>query len=134
MTTGGCLCGRVRYRLAAAPREVYLCHCGQCQKAQGGAFAASVPVAAASFELSAGAEYLKAYRSSPAKARYFCAECGSPLYSQTDGKNVLRLRAGSLDPPVELTIKAHIYTAGRAPWDEIHDSHPQFEGQEPGRA
>jgi len=45
---GGCLCGAVRYRVAALAGPVLLCHCGQCRKAQGSAFAANAPVRIAS--------------------------------------------------------------------------------------
>lgn len=116
-----------------APTDVYLCHCRQCQKAQGSAFAASVPIPADDFELVSGSECLKAFRATPSKGRFFCGECGAPIYSRVDGKDVLRLRAGSLDPPVQLTVRAHIYTEARAAWFEILDTVPRYPGQEPGR-
>lgn len=130
---GGCLCGEVRYRVTSDATQVFLCYCRQCQKAQGSAFVASVPVSLADFQLVAGMACLKSYRSSPLKARYFCGECGSPLYSQVDGKSVLRLRAGSLDKPSGLQIQAHIYTADITCWYAINDTHPQYPELEPGR-
>jgi len=36
---GGCACGAVRYRLASAPMFVNCCHCLDCQRQTGGAFA-----------------------------------------------------------------------------------------------
>ena len=34
---GGCLCGKIRYRLIAAPyTPPYYCHCDTCRKATGG--------------------------------------------------------------------------------------------------
>jgi hypothetical protein len=35
---GGGACGRVRYRLEAAPMFVHCCHCRDCQRQSGGAF------------------------------------------------------------------------------------------------
>lgn len=131
--TGGCLCGKVRYRVSSDHVEVFLCYCRQCQQAQGAAFVASVPVPAADFQLLSGATNLKAFRASAEKSRYFCSECGSPLYSQVDGNSRLRLRAGSLDVPVKLVIQAHFHTASRADWYPINDAHPQYPGFEPGR-
>ena len=131
--TGGCLCGKVRYRLRRAPSEIYFCHCGQCRKAQGTAFAASVPVPADDFILTAGAEYLRTYRSSARKARYFCGHCGSPIYSQVDRTPILRIRAGSLDRADTLHGAAHIYTADQASWYRILDELPQYAGREPSR-
>ena len=39
---GGCLCGAVRYTTNAAPEFVGLCHCTDCQKHTGSAFAIMV--------------------------------------------------------------------------------------------
>ncbi|MGH7052276.1 MAG: GFA family protein, partial [Stellaceae bacterium] len=36
---GGCVCGAVRYRLTAAPLIVHACHCRDCQRLTGAAFA-----------------------------------------------------------------------------------------------
>ena len=130
---GGCLCGAVRYRLATAPKEVWFCHCGQCRKAQGSAFAASVPVSRSDFTLLSGGAALKAFRSSPHKARWFCSHCGSPLYSEVEGGSALRVRAGSLDEPVQLTPKGHIFVADKASWEELDDDLPRFDAREPGR-
>ena len=131
--TGGCLCGKVRYRVSSDHTQVFLCYCRQCQQAQGAAFVASVPVPAADFQLISGAETLRAFRATAAKARYFCGECGAPLYSQVDGNTRLRLRAGSLDIPTELVIQAHIHTVSMAAWYQINDTHPQYPGFEPAR-
>ncbi len=42
--SGGCLCGKVRYRAEAEPVFVGLCHCRDCQKFTGSAFALVVAV------------------------------------------------------------------------------------------
>jgi hypothetical protein len=39
---GGCLCGAVRYTTNATPEFVGLCHCTDCQKHTGSAFAIMV--------------------------------------------------------------------------------------------
>jgi len=43
--TGGCQCGRVRYQIRAEPLAVYVCHCTECQRQSGSAFALSLAVA-----------------------------------------------------------------------------------------
>ena len=133
-TCGGCLCGAVRYRLSQAPSEVWFCHCGQCRKAQGSAFVASVPVPRAQFALVAGTETLKGFSASPGKTRWFCGACGSPLYSEVAGGEFLRLRAGSLDEPVTLQPAGHIFVADKASWEDLHDDLPKFAAREPGRS
>ncbi|MFL6835047.1 MAG: GFA family protein, partial [Xanthobacteraceae bacterium] len=43
--SGGCQCGGVRYELSAEPLTVYVCHCTECQRQSGSAFALSLAVA-----------------------------------------------------------------------------------------
>ena len=131
--TGGCLCGGVRFRLKRPPTEIYFCHCHQCQKAQGGAFAASVPVLKVDFELVSGADLLRAFRSSLNKARNFCVRCGSPIFSEVDDATTLRIRAGTLDDAQSLQGVAHIFITDKVAWYEIHDDLPQYAAREPGR-
>lgn len=132
---GGCLCGAVRYEVAAgALGAIVLCHCGQCRKAQGSAFAAVAPVQAAGFRLLAGADALKAYASSPGKWRSFCGHCGSPIHSRRDGvPEWVRLRIGTLDTPIASRPAAHIHVASKAEWWDIRDELPQYPAIEPGR-
>ncbi len=102
--TGGCQCGRVRYRAALEKPEGYLCHCRMCQRATGG-FAASffnVPQSAVTWE---GEPDL--YRSSPIAYRPFCKQCGTPLgFRFVEGPNC-DLTIGSLDDPSDMRPTHH---------------------------
>jgi hypothetical protein len=128
MNTGGCLCGGVRYEVEGPLAPVQLCHCGQCRKAQGGAFGANVPVDGAAFRLIQGEDLLREYRASPLKRRVFCGTCGSPLFSQRDDTpGALRLRVGTLDGDgAGLEIGFHIQAASKAAWWPIDDDHPAY--------
>tara|TARA_R110002073_G_scaffold8376_3_gene46349 strand:+ start:3686 stop:4093 length:408 start_codon:yes stop_codon:yes gene_type:complete len=131
--TGSCLCGRVRYRIDGEPGPLVYCHCAQCRKAQGVAFAANTPIPVAAFHLLCGADSLAGYRASAEKTRYFCRACGSPMYSHIEGAELLRLRAGTLDPGAKLVAVAHIFATSKAGWHDITDPLPQYPGREPGR-
>lgn len=109
------------------------CHCRACRKSAGAAMLAVVPVPCAAFQLHDPYQQLRAWRASPHKQRIFCATCGSPLYSQRDGDDIVRVRAGLLDLPADIPLGAHIYCADAARWDEIHDRLPRHAGIEPGR-
>jgi len=125
--SGGCLCGAVRYEVEGELAPVQLCHCGQCRKAQGSAFGANVPVAAAAFRLLQGGDVLREHRASPGKRRVFCGTCGSPLFSQRDdAPAALRLRAGSLDDGADLVLGVHIQTDSKAAWWPIDDERPRY--------
>lgn len=135
MIEGGCLCGGVRYRYDGEIDQVSLCHCSQCRKAQGSAFAAVCPVDAARFHLLQGAELLRAYRATPGKARVFCSRCGSPIYSLRDSlPGVRRLRLGTVDTPFRCANVFHIHAASRASWLDIADEFPQYPGARPEAA
>lgn len=130
---GGCLCGGVRYEIDGPLAPVQLCHCGQCRKAQGSAFGANLPVAAAAFRLVRGQDLLREYRASPAKRRVFCGTCGSPLFSaRDDTPEALRLRAGTLDGDAAgLEIGVQIQTASKAAWWSIDDDRPAYPAEAP---
>ncbi|MEQ8750708.1 MAG: GFA family protein, partial [Amphiplicatus sp.] len=76
MRTGGCRCGAVRFTARGAPLLVVNCHCSDCRKATGAAFATFVdyPRDAVTFERQA-----ESYASSPGAERLFCMRCGSPI-------------------------------------------------------
>ena len=132
--SGSCLCGTIRYEISGELGPIVLCHCAQCRKAQGSAFAANAAVNAADFAIVAGEEALTAYESSPGKKRHFCRRCGSPIISTRDTvPGVVRVRIGTLDSRIDASPSAHIYVASKAAWEEIHDGLPQYAGLEPSR-
>ncbi len=134
MYEGSCLCGTVRYRVTGGLGPIVQCHCRQCRKAQGTAFATNAPVAAEQFLIVAGEDALRIYESSPGKERVFCGNCGSPLISRRgDRPQTVRLRLGTLDTPIDQRPTAHIYAAHKAEWDEILDRRPAYPEREPGR-
>jgi hypothetical protein len=131
---GSCLCGTIRYEIRGELGAIVLCHCAQCRKAQGSAFAANAPVRTADFAIVAGSGSLAAYESSPGKKRHFCRNCGAPIISTRDSApEYVRVRVGTLDSSVHARPTAHIFTASKAGWYEIRDGLPQHTGLEPAR-
>lgn len=94
--TGGCQCGRVRYRITLEKREGYLCHCRMCQRATGGFAAAFVNVPVENFQWLAEPEW---HESSPIARRPFCRECGTPLGFRFNDAVTQDVTYGSLDDP-----------------------------------
>ncbi|HEX7855545.1 MAG TPA: GFA family protein [Sphingobium sp.] len=94
--TGGCQCGRVRYRAEVETDEAYLCHCRMCQRATGGvsiAFA-NMPQAALTWETEPDW-----YGSSPIARRPFCSRCGTPLGFRFVEGDTIDIAVGSFDDP-----------------------------------
>lgn len=76
MPAGRCLCGAVRFTVAAVDPEYHACHCGMCLRWSGGPFL-SVSTTGALFQ---GKENITVYESSPWADRGFCNKCGSILF------------------------------------------------------
>lgn len=124
---GSCLCGGIRYQIDGELSGAMFCHCQKCRKANGSAFAFNAPIAANNFKLLSGAELLQSFASSPDAKRYFCKNCGSPLYSQrSSAPEILSLRLGTLNDDIAINKVAHIFVGSKAAWDDIHDDLPQF--------
>jgi hypothetical protein len=129
MHTGGCLCGGIRFSIDGELQPLQLCHCIDCRKAQGGAFASVLPVSANAFTLQAGEELLQRFESSPGKERVFCGRCGSPIYSRRISRpGAFRIRAGLMDQPLPVRPAFHQFVANKANWWNIDDDLPQFPG------
>ena len=101
---GGCACGAVRYECTAAPLFSLNCHCRDCQRETGSAFAPILAVPRAAFAVTQGRpKYfdLKA-DSGHTTRRSFCAQCGSSLFGEPGSRvDIVTIRAGSLDDPSE---------------------------------
>lgn len=97
MLKGNCLCGRVSYVYHAELEHSILCFCQDCRQAQGALFGWNSPIVREKFQVVRGAGDLKEYFHSSNKARVFCGECGSPIYSyRIDLPEILRLRLGTV--------------------------------------
>jgi GNAT superfamily N-acetyltransferase len=116
---GGCLCGAVRYRLGAEPITSYVCHCTDCQRRTGSAFALSLVVPAAALEVTRGstAAYAAALGDGRVKRGQLCAACGSRLWGEPRLDQTIRiLQPGTLDEPSQFPPVAHIWARSAQPW------------------
>ena len=130
-TTGGCLCGVVRYEANEPPGELGgYCHCRMCQKAFGNGFSAYVDFASDAFRFTLGAP--KFYKSSDLGERGFCADCGSPLASRYFGFDRIWVFVGTLDRPDEAQkyMRVHLGIESEIPWLTTHDDLPRKRTEE----
>ena len=132
MHTGSCLCGAVRFEIDGELAPIQLCHCSQCRRASGSAFASNIPVDAANVRLLAGEAELRSFESSPGKERVFCGTCGSPIISRlANDPAKVRVRAGLLSAPVSARPAFHFHTASKADWWPIEDGLRQYPAERP---
>lgn len=134
MYTGGCLCGAIRFEIHGPIRNIIYCHCSQCRKAQGSAFAANGIVDSAQFHIVEGDAMLTAYESTAGQFKYFCKVCGSPILSKRPAvPDQVRVRLGTIESDIRERPQAHIFTTSKANWETICGDLPQYEEYEPGR-
>ena len=103
--SGGCACGRVRYKASVEPQEAYLCHCRMCQRSTG-----SVSIAFVNAKLDAMSWESEPdwYESSPIARRPFCSQCGTSLGFQfREGSDKMDLTVASFDDPSPFKPKHH---------------------------
>jgi hypothetical protein len=80
---GGCLCGLIRYRLADEPITLYVCHCTECQRRTGSAFALSMVAFKSALELLQGDPRTFAVTSGRIqRCGKFCVECSTRLWNE----------------------------------------------------
>ncbi|HSU04276.1 MAG TPA: GFA family protein [Acetobacteraceae bacterium] len=126
--TGGCLCGEVRYNANVEPAFIGLCHCRNCQKESGSAFAIVVGIPQAA--LSVQGE-LKTYKDTgdtgKAMFRRFCPNCGSTVVDEAEMMpGVLMLQVGTLDDPSWVKPTMEIYCDSAQPWVQLGGEMQRF--------
>lgn len=132
MITGRCECGRVRYRSDGDISDYSHCHCSQCRRLHGAAFASFAGVPRASFSYDCGEQDLKCYASSRTHGRVFCSHCGSNILVELEAEpETLYLAMGTLDGNPPLPPGYHIYVDSKAPWHSITDDLPQYATEPP---
>jgi len=112
--TGGCLCGKIRYRVTGDPR-VHYCHCAMCRRATASAFArlAWLPSAEVSWQ----SEEPTYRRSPPLAQRGFCQACGPPLaLAYHAAVDEIALHVGTFDNPPEPDPHYNYGFARRLSW------------------
>jgi hypothetical protein len=125
---GGCFCGAIRFEIRALNDAGY-CHCSICRRMSGAPAVAWANAHGRNFRLLAGRP--RAFASSEHWTRYFCSDCGAPVYQRNptppeDGSDLLCILIPSLDEASAVRPTAHIWCASRLPFFEIRDDLPQF--------
>lgn len=122
---GGCLCGRVRFRVSGPPGWNGLCHCNSCRRATGGILVAACGYRRTQIDLPRDA--MTFHASSPGVRRGFCPNCGTSIsYENERWPEDIHIMAGCLDAPALLQPQFHIFAGERLPWLQLADTLPRF--------
>ena len=131
MYTGQCLCGALRFRIVSSPLTVYACHCTDCQRRTGSAFAMSMWVSRDSVELLAGelSYYVAKLSDGRRKRGAMCGLCATRVWGDRPGAPILVVQPGVLDQQTGLVPVAHQWTRSRQAWVPLPDDAVTFETQ-----
>jgi hypothetical protein len=133
-TTGSCLCGAVTYAVTEAPGGVIACHCADCQKAGGAAASHNIVVKTENLAVTSGTPktFVKLADSGRTLTRFFCGDCGSPLFSRRkEMPEVTVVKAGTLDDKTGLKHVTDIWTASATGWIPDDPGVAHHEGNRP---
>jgi hypothetical protein len=129
--SGGCACGRIRYDYSGELILSVNCHCRNCQRAAGAAYAAIVLAWENMFEVTKGE--IRYYVREPEDGDYlrrgFCSSCGSPVAMLRPLRPKLAyILVGSLDFPELYKPSMNIFIEQAHSWDVLDESLDSFAG------
>lgn len=127
--SGGCLCGKVHYTIAGETVFTGVCHCKDCQRANGSAFNTIVAFPSDSVKIEGAlTSFTSKGDSGKNRTRRFCPTCGSPIAGESElMPNVTMIEVGSLDHPSAVTPGMHIYCRSKLDWVTIPPGVGTFE-------
>jgi hypothetical protein len=127
-TTGGCLCGRVRYTAAGEPAFSGICHCRNCQRFTGSAFETTIGFPTSSVSVQGDLKtYDEISDAGRAVHRRFCPNCGSGVIAEADAfPGMTIFLAGSLDDPTAYKPTMELYCSSAQPWFHAGGERTQF--------
>ena len=132
-TSGGCLCGGVRFELIEPATAAGYCHCTRCQRRTGTGSSAQARIDGRTFRLVRGEELVKAWRHPDGGfEKCFCRECGAQLFARNpDDPTQISVRMGAFDGDPGVRPSWRAYVAYAAPWEPVPDD--GLERHEEGR-
>ena len=124
--TASCRCGQLRAAATGEPVRVSVCHCLNCKKRSGSAFAVQArwPKTLVQIEGKSRA-FVNVADSGNSATFHFCPDCGSDVYYEIDGKfddkfnDLVAIPLGAFDDPYSFTPAFSVWEARKHEWVEI---------------
>lgn len=125
---GGCRCGAVRYAMTGMPIVVNCCHCRDCQRLSGSAFAINAMIETGRV-ISTGTTTPAVQVDAQGNRSWRCEACGVLLYADLAklGDGLRFVRVGTLDEGERMVPDAHFFVRSKHPWVVVPDGVPVFE-------
>jgi hypothetical protein len=123
--TGSCVCNTVRYRLLTSPLYCYACHCIDCQKSTGSAFAINLNIETDNIHIISPTApvYIKREKKLGVIDRHAeCPQCRVELWSNNAlGDAIADVRVGTLDFASLMEPDCHIFVDSKLDWIRLPD-------------
>ena len=120
--TASCRCRQLKTTVAGEPVRVSVCHCLNCKKRSGSAFAAQARWPKAQVTIEGRSKTFVVVADSGNRATFhFCPECGSDVYYEIDGKfdDLIAVPLGAFDDPFFLQPAFSVWENRKHNWIEI---------------
>ena len=115
-----CRCGQLTAVATGTPVRISVCHCLDCQKRSGSAFAAQVRFPAAQVTVTGDARTYTATGDNGAAHFHFCPDCGATVTFDNDSvPNTIAIPLGAFDDPYAFTPTVSVWETRQHEWLEI---------------
>lgn len=114
--TGGCRCGRVRFRVTKPPLVTAVCHCTGCQRMSASAFSTTITLPADALEVTQGETVTGGLHGAEAQHQH-CDWCKSWVFTRLPAEyGAVNLRATMLDDATWFAPYMETYASEKLPW------------------
>ena len=119
--TASCRCGQLTATATGEPVRVSVCHCLDCQRRSGSAFAAQVRFPAEQVTIAGNStEYAHAGGGGNIARFHFCPTCGDSVYFTNDTiPETIAIALGTLANPFAFTPNFSVWENRKHDWIEI---------------
>jgi hypothetical protein len=128
LITGGCYCGKIRYKSTDKIQSSIQCHCRECQYITGGAPNTIIVVPDSDFSFTEGTptKFKRDDLENPV-TRFFCNNCGTGIGTKTPSRpGSMVLKVGTLDRPDIYEPTVAIFTIDKQAFHHIPDNIKAF--------
>ena len=124
--SASCRCGQLKVTVTGDPVRVSVCHCLNCKKRSGSAFAAQARWLKDDVVIEGKSKTFEKLADSGNRATFhFCPECGSDVYYRIDGKfddkfnDLVAIPLGAFDDPFFLKPAFSVWESRKHDWLQI---------------
>ena len=116
-----CSCGQLRIETSGEPFRVSVCHCLNCKRRSGSAFAVQARFARANVAIEGpSSEYVLTGDSGQPATFHFCPVCGATVYYQTaQSPEVVAIPVGAFADPTFPAPVYSVYEGRQHPWVQL---------------